>query len=228
MLDRLIESRPTRDPTRVVGGGAVSVFFHGAVIGGAVLATLSVGPVDTGAKIDTTMVYLPQPRHEQPKPPEREPVPLGTPLKGFQTVVAPAEIPANIPPVNLQEKFNPKDYSGIGVEGGVAEGVVPVAGEVYMEAIVEEKPALLSAPEARYPEMLRQAGIQGRVVVRAIIDTSGRAEPNSIMIMRSPNPGFDEPSRYWMQRALFRPARVHGQAVRVLVEVPIDYRIARA
>jgi protein TonB len=228
VFDRLIESRPTRDRGRAVGGGLVSVVVHAVVIGGAVIATLSVGRVATRAKVDTTMVYLPQQRHEQPKPPEREPVPLGTPLKGFQTVVAPTEIPSNIPPVNLLEKFNPKDYTGIGVEGGVAAGVVPTAGEVYMEAIVEEKPALLSAPEARYPEMLRQAGIQGRVVVEAIIDTSGRAEPNSIRIIRSPNPGFDEPSRYWMQRALFRPARVHGQAVRVLVEVPIDYRIARA
>jgi len=71
-------------------------------------------------------VYLPQPQQPQPqKPPPQQPVRLDTPLRGFQTVVAPTEIPSNIPPVNLQEKFNPKDYSGVGVEGGVAAGVVP-------------------------------------------------------------------------------------------------------
>jgi TonB family protein len=227
VLEKLIESRRTGGRRKSLGAGLVSLGVHAMVVAGAVIATLSAGRADTAARVDTTMVYLPQSRQQPHKPPEQQPVSLAMPLRGFQTVVAPTEIPSNIPPVNLQEKFDPKDYSGIGVEGGVAEGIVPT-GEVYLEAIVEEKPAVLSAPEARYPELLRQAGIQGRVVIQAIIDTTGRAEPNSIKIVRSPNPGFDEASRNWMLRALFRPARVHGRAVRVLVEVPIDYRITGA
>jgi len=228
MFETLIESGRTSDRKKSIGVGLVSLVIHAAVITGAVIATLSVGRDDTAVRVDTTLVYLPQPQQPQPqKPPPQQPVRLDTPLRGFQTVVAPTEIPSNIPPVNLQEKFNPKDYSGVGVEGGVAAGVVPT-GEVYLEAIVEQRPALLSAPDVRYPELLRQAGIQGRVVIQAIIDTTGRAEPNSIKIVRSPNPGFDEASRNWMLRALFRPARVHGRAVRVLVEMPIDYRITRA
>lgn len=226
MLEKLIESRRTGDRTKSVGPGLVSLVVHAAVIAGAVLATLTAGQGVAGPQADTTIVYLAQPRQQQQKPPEQQPVNLGMPLKGFQTVVAPTEIPSDIPPVNLQEQFNPKDYSGIGVEGGVAAGIVPT-GEVYLEAIVEEKPSVLSAPQPRYPEMLRQAGIEGRVVMQAIIDTSGRAEPNSITIVRSPNPAFNDVSRTWMLGALFRPARVHGRAVRVLVEVPIDYRITR-
>lgn len=226
MFERLIESRRERAPKRSLGMGLVSLVFHGAVIAMAVVATLRVGRAPAAVKVDTTMVFLAQPRR-QPEP-EKPPPPaaprLALPLKGFQTVVAPAEIPSTIPPVNLQERFNPKDYSGIGVEGGVAGGVEP-AGEVYVEAVVEEKPELLAAPELRYPELLRQAGIQGRVVVQAIIDTTGRAEPSSIKIVRSPNPGFDEPARNWVLRAVFRPGRVHGRAVRVLVEIPIVFRL---
>jgi len=201
----------------------VSLAVHAAVIAGAVLVTWNVGQGNTGVRVDTALVYLAQPQQQQ-KAPDQRPLQLDVPLKGFQTVVAPTTIPSNIPPVNLQEQFNPADYSGIGVEGGVANGIMP-SGEVYLEAIVEERPSVLSAPPPPYPELLRQAGIQGRVLIRAVIDTSGRAEPNSITIMRSPNPGFDQPSRNWMLRALFRPARVHGRAVRVLVEVPLDYRI---
>ncbi|HEU5260438.1 MAG TPA: energy transducer TonB [Gemmatimonadales bacterium] len=227
MFETLIESRRKRDRKKSIGVGVVSLVIHAAVITGAVIATLSVGRERLAVKVDTTMVYLAQPEQPQPQKPLPQPVQLDVPLRGFQTVVAPTEIPSTIPPLNLQEKFNPKDYSGIGVEGGVAAGVVPT-GEVYLEAIVQEKPALLSAPQVRYPELLRQAGIQGRVVIQAIIDTTGRAEPNSIKIVRSPNPGFDEASRNWMLRALFRPARVRGRAVRVLVEMPIDYRITHA
>src|SRR2546427_12382877 len=64
---------------------------------------------------------------------------------------------------------------------------------VYSEAVVEERPALLSAPPAPYPTLLRRAGIQGRVVIGAIVDTLGRAEPGSIEIVDSPNPAFDTP-----------------------------------
>lgn len=224
MFDTLIESHPQRDRKRFLGVGLVSLVVHTMVVGGAIVATLNVGQSNTGVRVDTAMVYLAQQQQQQQKPPEQQPLALDVPLRGFQTVVAPTEIPSDIPPVNLQEKFNPQDYSGTGVEGGVASGIVPTDA-VYLEAVVEEKPSVLSAPPPPYPELLRQAGIQGRVVIRAIVDTSGRAEPHSITIVQSPNPGFVEPSRNWMRGALFRPARVHGRAVRVLVEVPLDYRI---
>jgi len=222
VFETLIESKRKRDRKKYFGVGVVSLVVHTAIIAGAVIATLNAGQSDTKVRVDTAMVYL---QEQQQKPPEQQPVQLDVPLKGFQTVVAPTEIPTNIPPVNLQEKFDPKDYSGSGVEGGTANGMVPTGNEVFMEAIVEEKPSVLSAPQPPYPELLRQAGIQGRVLIQAVIDTTGRAEPNSIKIIQSPNPGFDQPSRTWIQHALFRPARVHGRAVRVLVQVPLDYRI---
>jgi TonB family protein len=220
VFDTLIESRRKTDKKRVVGVGFVSLTIHSVLIGAAIIATVQAGQSDTKVLTDTTMVLL----TEEHQPKAAQPVELDIPLKGFQTVVAPTEIPTNIPPINLQEHFDPKDYSGSGVEGGVANGMVPT-GDVYAENLVEEKPSVLSGPTAPYPELLKQAGIQGRVLVQAIIDTSGRAEPNSIRIIQSPNPVFDPGSRSYVLHALFRPARVHGRAVRVLIQVPIDYRI---
>src|SRR5438445_12577407 len=170
------------------------------------------------------MVFLDQ--QQQQKPPEQQPVQLDVPLKGFRTVIDPDVIPTNIPPVNLQEKFDPKDYSGTGVEGGVATGIVPTGNEVFMEAIVEEKPSVLSGPQPQYPELLRQAGIQGRVMVQAIIDTTGRAEPPSLKVISSPNPGFDQPAKTYVLKALFRPARVHGRRLLARIGVVSYLRIA--
>ena len=223
MFDNLIESKRKKNNKRVFGVGAVSLVVHTVVIAGAVYATLSAGETDNSVKVDTAMVFMDQPKQE--KPPEQQPVQLDVPLKGFQTVVAPDVIPTNIPPVNLQEHFDPKDYSGTGVEGGVATGIVPTGNEVFMEAIVEEKPAVLSGPTLQYPELLRQAQIQGRVLVQAIIDTLGRAEPPSVKVLQSPNPGFDQSAKSYVTKALFRPARVHGRAVRVLIQIPIDFRL---
>ncbi len=223
MFDNLIESKRKKSGRRMFGVGAVSLVIHTVVIAGAVYATLSAGETDNSVKMDTTAVFLDQPKAE--KPPEQQPVQLDVPLKGFQTVVAPDVIPTNIPPVNLQEHFDPKDYSGSGVEGGLATGMVPTGNEVFMEAIVEEKPAVLSGPTLQFPELLRQAQIQGRVLVQAIIDTLGRAEPPSVKVLQSPNPGFDQSAKSYVTKALFRPARVHGRAVRVLIQIPIDFRL---
>src|SRR3989441_7617625 len=158
-------------------------------------------------------------------PREPQPVQLDVPLKGFQTVVAPEVIPTNIPPVNLTEHFDPKDYSGTGVEGGLATGMVPSGNDVFMESIVEEKPSILSGPQLVYPDLLRQAGIQGRVIVQVIVDTTGRAEPNSIKILQSPNPGFDQPAKNYVLKALYRPARVHRRAGRVLGNQALDFKV---
>jgi len=84
-----------------------------------------------------------------------------------------------------------------------------------------------AARSLQYPELMLQAHIQGRVLVQAIIDTSGRAEPPSVKVIQSPNPGFDQPAKNLVLKSLFRPARVHGRAVRVLINLPIDFSIKR-
>src|SRR5437870_6683698 len=195
------------------------------MIAAAVYATLGVARGDDQVKLDTTVVLLSP--DEQQKTPEPQPIQLAEALRGFQTVTVPTQIPTDIPPVDLQQHFDPKDYSGSGVEGGRANGIAPGGGEVYAEALLEEKPSLLSAPPPAYPVLLKQAGIQGRVLLRAIVDTAGRVEPSSVMVLKSPNPGFDQPAREWLIKALFRPARVHGQAVRAFINQPVDYSVVR-
>ena len=106
-----------------------------------------------------------------------------------------------------------------------SSGVIPTGNEVFMEAIVEEKPAVLSGPTLQYPEPLRQAQIQGRVLVQAIIDTLGRVEPPSVKVLQSPNPGFDQSAKNYVLKTVFRPARVHSRAVRVLIQIPVDFNL---
>ena len=47
------------------------------------------------------------------------------------------------------------------------------ANDALSESMVDERPVFLSGPPLQYPTLLRQAGIHGRVLVRAIIDTTG-------------------------------------------------------
>src|SRR5256712_155885 len=99
------------------------------------------------------------------------------------------------------------------------------ADQVYSEATVDERAAIVSAPPLEYPPALRQAGLQGRVTVQAVIDTLGRAEPASLKVIARPNTAFDKSALAYVLHAVFRPARVKGRAVRALIKVPVDYRI---
>src|ERR1041384_840508 len=96
---------------------------------------------------------------------------------------------------------------------------------IFHPTLTDEPPMLLSAPVPAYPPLLRQAGIQGWVTVLAVVDTMGRAETASLRVVNSPNPGFDRPALDCLRRALFRPGRVHGRAVRVLVSVPLHFTL---
>ena len=113
MFPTLLESDRKADKRRIFGVGVVSAAIHAGVIAAVVFGTLHAARSDTTVQLDTTVVVLAPQQHS--KPPEEQPAQLEVPLRGFQTIVVPAEIPSDIPPVDLHERFDPKDYSGSGV-----------------------------------------------------------------------------------------------------------------
>ena len=184
MFENLIESK--QKGTRTIGQTILSVLVHGGLIFGAVKATQGVAETIKNRPVDTTMVFL-KPPPPPPPPPDQPPpdviVSANPPPKGFQTVVAPTDIPKDIPPIDLNEKpFDPKDFTGKGVEGGIATGVVggtgPVTGEVFLEAQLDDPVQPISIPTPRYPPVLQSAGIAGvgGPAVRRGYDGPRRAE----------------------------------------------------
>ena len=93
-------------------------------------------------------------------------------------------------------------------------------------AVVTEKPRLLKGPSLAYPERLRRAGVTGRVLVGAVLDTTGRAESGSIKIIDTPHEDFSREARRYVQRAVFQPARIGDRPTRVCVQIPIDFKIS--
>ena len=235
MFENLLESKAKKQ--RTFGQTLMSVGLHGLIIFAAVKATQSAAESVKDKPIDTTMVFLKPP--EPPPPPENVPPPpdaivtANPPPMGFQTVVAPDQIPKEIPPVNLNERFDARDFTGKGVEGGIATGVVggvgpvDVAAETFLEAEVDDPVSIISAPKPRYPPVMQSAGIAGRVEVQYVVDTTGHAEPSSWKVLRSSNKAFEEPAREAIMKAVFKPARIRGQAVRQLVQQAISFNIGQ-
>lgn len=99
------------------------------------------------------------------------------------------------------------------------------ADSLWSADAVQEKPEILSQPALIYPPVLRQAGIQGVVTLRFIVDTTGRVERSSIEVVHSDNPGFNQPATDLISRMLFRPGREYGRAVRVLIQLPVTFAL---
>ena len=232
MFENLLESKAKKQ--RTFGQTLMSVGLHGLIIFAAVKATQSAAESVKDKPIDTTMVFLKPPEAPPPPPPPPEVVVTNPPPKGFQTVVAPTDIPKDIPPIDLKQKaFDPKDFTGKGIEGGVSTGVVggtgpvDVKAEVFTEAELDDPVSPISIPTPRYPPVLQSAGIAGSVDVQYIVDTTGHAEPASFKVLKSTHQAFEEPAREAIMKAVFKPAKFRGKVVRQLVQQRISFKIGQ-
>jgi TonB family protein len=100
-----------------------------------------------------------------------------------------------------------------------------IAGDVYGEDDVQERPHLTAASPVTYPAPLLLGRVSGHVVVEAVIDTTGRVEEGSIRVVESTDARFNEAARSYARGARFAPGRVAGRAVRVRFQIPVDFRL---
>ena len=219
MLDILIASQSRR--SRSVRATAGSLLAHAAVLLAAVAGTWRVLPAgDKGKAREHTDVFLPP----APEAPRR-----GSPLVQVDVPGAPPTVPdlpqSPLPPVVP----GPDSVSGWlkPLDGSVSGPGRPATSEPLAVEVVDEPPDMLIAGPPRYPELLRAAGVTGRVNVEAVIDTLGRPERASLRVVESAHPGFDAAALAYVGGALFRPGRRVGRAVRVLVRVPVEFRLTR-
>jgi len=94
---------------------------------------------------------------------------------------------------------------------------------VLREAVVETRPTVIQCPPVTYPQKLRKAGVHGRVVFQLIVDTLGHPEPRSVQVIESPHDSLTVAAHHAVLGCDFTPARVHGRAVRVLIQLPFVF-----
>ncbi len=100
-----------------------------------------------------------------------------------------------------------------------------IAGDVYGEAEVQERPHLTSGPPVSYPAPLLLSRISGRVVLEAVIDTTGRVEDGTLRVIESSDARFNQPAKDYARAARFTPGRIAGRAVRVRFEMPVEFKL---
>ena len=162
---------------------STSVVMHALAALGVVMVTRAALESPSAARPEVAvMLFVPKappppPVKVEPEPPAPAVIVTEPPPKGFQTVAALQDIPDLIPPVDLtQRALDPRDFTGQGVEGGLAAGVVggtgkvdvwaggPAPDAIYEASTNDERfsPAtVVSQPTPRYPKHLEAAGSRG-------------------------------------------------------------------
>lgn len=231
MFGTLLESRARR--RRRPGGAAVSVAVHVAIIG-AVTATTVRGSAVKAAKPEFVVLHFDKP----PVPPPPVVRATAGSIAAGPVTIAPIQIRHIEAPTTIPVTLPPIDPSAGGADSIVIGGSTrPGLVHAILEANQEKDPGewrgadlqtrILASSRPRYPESLRQAAIDGTVLVRFVVDTTGRVDMSSVAVIASTHDLFTRAVREALPGFRFKPAETGGHRVRALAEMPFEFQITR-
>ncbi len=233
MFNQLLETK--RVSGRKTGGTMVSMVLHVLVVAAAIQLThQTVDALEKPTEVTVRHIPLeptpPTPVVRQPNQPvTTAPAPIG-----HQLLIAPVDVPIDIPSVDLSAApTDARDWSGAGVSGGRHDGdstatALVVTDQPLSSLDVDKAAAALpGSPSPAYPEMLKASGVEGHAMVQFVVDTLGRAEPGSFRVLQSSHDAFGTAVRVTLPRMRFLAAEAGGQKVRMLVQQQFAFALDR-
>ena len=109
---------------------------------------------------------------------------------------------------------------GTSDSGGGGNGTGANAGPIELTPEMV-RPVLLHKVQPEYPNVARRIRLEGRVTVQAVIGLDGSVE--SVEILRSSSPLFDDAALGAVKQWTYRPATMGGQPVRVYFVVEVGF-----
>ena len=182
----------------------------------------------------------PTPKLVVPQLPKEAPL---APPKGFKVLAPPVNVPTKLPSIDLSKALtNENDFSGKGVPGGSSNGVKGGTGKegdagksagvkavdedhVYTESQVEKPVSKIGGEAPEYPPALKDAGVEGTVLVQFVVNEKGRYESGTLNVINSSNPGFTAAVKDALPRMKFSAAQIGGKKVQQLVQMPFQFHL---
>lgn len=153
-----------------------------------------------------------------PPPPPRPPVPIEVPndalldddvldLDATLDLAAAVELPPPPPMAN-------------------DEADVEEEPEIFV--VVEELPELIGgtsklASDVTYPQLARQAGLEGLVIVKIVVNADGT--PSDPTILKSPGSALDTAAIDAVMKQRFKPGKQRGRAVAAYMAIPVRFQL---
>lgn len=76
----------------------------------------------------------------------------------------------------------------------------------------------------KYPDMARQAGIEGKAIVSCVVDEEGNVVKASV-VKEDGNVGFGQAAVDVIMKAKFNPAKQRDKSVKVRISVPVVFKL---
>ncbi|HEX8944799.1 MAG TPA: TonB family protein [Gemmatimonadaceae bacterium] len=234
MLGVLLESRAR--PQRRFGGMALSIATHVAIIGAvtatAVHATRPVRDPIVSVHITPPANPTPPARAEH-RPRTNAASARETPNIVVPQIHVPTVIPTSIVVTDPLPRVMP-DYDA-NLPGTRTGSVTGARSVVDGDGAPDESEwrgsdllmRIVTSGTPRYPESLRQAGVDGRVLVRFVVDTLGNIDMGSVQVLTSTHDLFARAVRDALGNFRFRPAEARGHRVQAMAEMPFEFQIRR-
>jgi hypothetical protein len=209
----------------VASAAGLSAAVHTVAILIAVAATRP--PVSMASdSLDNRIIYIPPPDRPPSAPGGHTTVHYITLAQGPGSGPGPSATDAR-QPITIPERSRLA-----GNEHVDSATTPPAAGESNADSvftILEVDSAVVrSATSAApaYPLDLLEKHVEGFVLARYIVDTTGFADVGSLEVLKATHPGFVQAVRDALPYMRFSSAKIGAQKVRQLVEQPFTFRIA--
>lgn len=89
-----------------------------------------------------------------------------------------------------------------------------------------ETPVSLAKPVSSfYPRNARLAGVSGKALVQFVVDTAGRARPETINCLEATYKDFADAAIGTVKTMVFNPATLEGHKIERLVQYPFDFKL---
>tara|TARA_Y100000996_G_scaffold404247_1_gene378136 strand:- start:328 stop:948 length:621 start_codon:yes stop_codon:yes gene_type:complete len=141
-----------------------------------------------------------------PEPPARPSVPIASEDEFFDEDIT-------IEDTDLEDF---EDWVAPSSEGGPEDKFIP-----YDQA---PRPKIPLGDLIIYPELAREAGIEGKIFVRAFINTKGIVTATKI-VKGLPNTGLDEAALNAIKKSRWYPARQRDKKVGIWLTIPVDFSL---
>lgn len=220
------------------GSIAVSTGLHAALAGALLLPPMLRIPelgVEPPERVPPFVTLGPElPKRDEPKPPA--PVPGAGRKINVRVVTAPTAIGDLPKPLKDGEKEPPEVIGPVAREAEVVDDEPPYTGpigppgpqvDVPVQATAPgvTPPVPLATPAPDYPELMRRVGIEGLVVLEAVIDREGHV--TDVRVLRGVNPVLDRAASEAVLRWRYQAARIDGRSVAVYLSVTVNFRLNR-
>lgn len=229
----LASLRPSRK-----GFVLVSTGLHATLAGALILPPMLRMP-DLGAEPPDRMPkwveILPKPN---PPEPQRVATDAGRGTRthlptNVRVVTVPREIPKDLPlALHESERDDTREVIGLVPHEAEEPGDGPIViseppGDDPIPAGSPDvtAPIAISTPPPAYPEGPRVAGMQGMVILEAVIGRDGLVR--DVRVLRGVNPLFDRAASEAVLKWRYRPALVGTRAVAVYLTVTVNFQIHR-